>query len=175
MQQPRSQPFTSCWFIFTTAHSNCPGHSSPVTSVKTNHAQTKQDHYFNSIYSNFPKKCVFNTVISVLIATDKNSEEPSTFATVLNPLLTANGLPTFKMGNVTLPTSFPHTSTDTSSLNTAYPLLYRSQTVNCFARRSLGPNNNCLYEKIYSKTKKGKYVRDHLWKQAHPQATLEDR
>ena len=37
---------------------------------------------------------------------------------VLNSLLTANGLPTFKMGKVTPPKSFPPTSTDTSSFNT---------------------------------------------------------
>ena len=53
----------------------------------------------------------FADVISVLIATVKNSEEPGTFETVLNFLLIANGLRTFKMGNVTPPTSFPPTIT----------------------------------------------------------------
>ena len=36
----------------------------------------------------------------------------------MNNILTANGLPTFKMGNVTSPTSFPPTPTDTTALNT---------------------------------------------------------
>ena len=46
----------------------------------------------------------------------KNSEEPNTFETVLNFLVTANGQPTFKMDNL-IPLSFPPTSIDTSSLN----------------------------------------------------------
>ena len=66
----------------------------------------------------FEKSSVSNAVISLLIATLKNCEEPGTFETVLNSLLAANGLPSFKMGNVTPPTSFPPTPTDTTSLNT---------------------------------------------------------
>ena len=52
------------------------------------------------------------------ITSVKTSEEPGTFETVLNSLLTANTLPTFKMDDVTPPTSLTPTSTDTSSLNT---------------------------------------------------------
>ena len=63
----------------------------------------------------FDNSSVSNAVISVLIATVKNSEEPGTFETVLKFLLTANCLPTFKMGNVTPPASIPPTSTDTLS------------------------------------------------------------
>ena len=65
----------------------------------------------------FEKSSVSNAVISLLIAIVKNCEEPGTNETVLNSPLTANGLPTFEMGNAP-PTSFPPTPTDTTSLNT---------------------------------------------------------
>ena len=83
------------------AHSNIAGHSSSMTSVKTNGGPD-----ITIPIQPIPileKSSVSNTVISVLIATVKNCEEPGTFETVLNSLLTANGLPTFKMGNVTRP------------------------------------------------------------------------
>ena len=107
------------------AHSNSAGHSSSMTSVITN-GGADITIPIQSIPT-FEKSSVSNavTVIRVLIATVKNYEEPGTFETVLNSLLTANGLPTFKMGNVILPTSFPPTPTDTTSLNiqsTFYPL-----------------------------------------------------
>ena len=54
----------------------------------------------------------------VLIVTVKNNEVPGTFEAVLNSLLVANGLPQFKMGNASPPSSFPTTSTDSASLNT---------------------------------------------------------
>ena len=66
----------------------------------------------------FSKKSVSNAVISVLAATFKNSEEPGTFEMVLNTPLSANCLPTFKIFNVTPPSSFPSTSSDNSSINT---------------------------------------------------------
>ena len=98
------------------AHSNSAGHYSPMTSVKTNGGPDIAIP-IQSIPT-FEKSSVSNAVISVLIATDKNCEEPGTFETVLNSLLTANGLITFKMGIVTPPTPFPPTPTDTTSLNT---------------------------------------------------------
>ena len=64
------------------------------------------------------KSSISNALISVLIATVKNNEVPGTFEAVLNSLLVANGLPQFKMGNVTPPSSVPSTSTDSVSLNT---------------------------------------------------------
>ena len=99
------------------AHSNSAGHSSSITSVKTNGGPDNITIPIQSIRT-FPKSSVSTAVISVLIATVKNCEEPGTFEAVLNSLLTANGLPTFKMGHVTPPTSFPPTPTDISSLNT---------------------------------------------------------
>ena len=101
------------------AHSNSPGHSSSMTSVKTNGGSDNIAIRIQSIPT-FGKSSVSNAVISVRIATVKNCEEPGTFETVMNSLLPANGLPTFKMGNVTPPTSFPPTPTDTSSLNTQF-------------------------------------------------------
>ena len=88
-----------------------------MTSVKTNGGP---DNITISIQliPTFEKSSVSNAVISILIAIVKNCEEPDTFETVLNSLLTANGLPTFKMVNVTSPTSFPPTPADTSSSNT---------------------------------------------------------
>ena len=88
-----------------------------MTSVKTNGGPDNITIPIQSIPT-FEKSYVFYAVISVLTTTVKNSEEPGTFETVVNSFLTANGLPNFKMGNVTPPTSFPPTPTDTSSLNT---------------------------------------------------------
>ena len=88
-----------------------------------------QTSLFQSNQFQLSKKVVFLTLISVLIATVKNCEEPGTFETVLNSLLTANGLPTFKMGNV----------------------------------------------KTNQKANKRKYIRTTQWKQANPQAPLEDK
>ena len=99
------------------AHSNSAGHSSLITSVKTNGGPDNITIPIQSIPT-FGKSSVSNAVISVLTATAKNCDEPGTFETVLNSLLTANGLPTFKMGNVTPPTSFQPIPTDISSLNT---------------------------------------------------------
>ena len=87
-----------------------------MTSVKTNGGPDISIPIQS--YPTFEKSSVSNADISVLIATVKNCEEPGTFGTVLNSLLTANGLPTFKMGNVAPPTSFPPTPTDTTSLTT---------------------------------------------------------
>ena len=87
-----------------------------MTSVKTN-GGTDITIQIQSI-STLTKSSVSNAVISVLVATVKNCEEPGTIETVLNSLLTANGLSTFKMGNVTPPTSFPPTPTDITSLTT---------------------------------------------------------
>ena len=86
------------------AHNNSAGHFSSLTSVKTN-GGADISVPIQSIPT-YEKSNVSNTVTSILIATVKNSEEPGTFETVLNSLLTANGHPTFKMGNVTPPTSF---------------------------------------------------------------------
>ena len=88
-----------------------------MTSAKTNGGPDNINILIQSIPT-FKKSSVSNAVISVLIATVKNCEEPGTFETVLNYILTANSLPTLKMGNVTPPTSFPPTTTDASSLNT---------------------------------------------------------
>ena len=98
------------------AHGNSAGNSSSMTWVKTNGGPDITIP-IQSIPT-FEKSSVSNAVIGVLIATVKNCEEPGTFETVLNSLLTANGLPTFKRVNVTPPTSFPPNLTDTTSLNT---------------------------------------------------------
>ena len=104
------------------AHSNSPGHSTSVISVNSPKG------YTNTIPSSitlpirnisaFEKSSISNAVISVLVATVKNNEVPGSFEAVLNSLLVANGLPQFKMGNVTPPSSVPSTSTDSASLNT---------------------------------------------------------
>ena len=104
------------------AHSNSPGHFTSVISVNSPPGYTNP--IPNSItfpihpISAFEKSRISNAVISVLIATVKNNEVPGTFEAVLNSLLVANGLPQFKMGNVTPPSSIPSTSTDSASLNT---------------------------------------------------------
>ena len=88
-----------------------------MTAVKTNGGRDIITIPIQSIPT-FEKSSVSNAVIIIFVATVKNCEEPGTFETVLSSLLTANGLPTFNRGNVTPPTSFPPTATDTSSLNT---------------------------------------------------------
>ena len=104
------------------AHSNSLAHSKPVISVNSPPGYTNP--IPNSItfpvhpISAFGKSSISNTVISVLIATVKNNEVPGTFEAVLNSLLVANGLPQFKMGNVSPPLSFSPTLTDSASLNT---------------------------------------------------------
>ena len=106
------------------AHSNSPGHSTPITSVNSPLGYTNP--IPNSItvpihpISAFEKSSISNVVISVLIATVKNNEAPGIFEAVLNSLLVANGLPQFKMLNVTPPSSIPSTSTDSASLNLFY-------------------------------------------------------
>ena len=103
------------------AHSNSPGHSTSVSSVNSSPGYTNP--IPNSItypihpISAFEKSSISNAVISVLIATVKNNEVPGTFEAVLISLLVANGLPQFKMGNVTPSSSFTSTSTDFASLN----------------------------------------------------------
>ena len=64
------------------AHSNSAGHSSSMTSVRTNGGPDITIP-IQSIPT-FEKSSVSNAVISVLIATVKNYEEPGTFETVLN-------------------------------------------------------------------------------------------
>ena len=71
----------------------CAGHSSSMTSVKSNGGPDITIP-IESIPT-FEKSSVSNTVISILITTVKNCEELGTFETVLNSLLIANGLPTF--------------------------------------------------------------------------------
>ena len=68
------------------AHSNSAGHSYSMTSVKTNGGPDITIP-IQSIPT-FEKSNVSNTVINILITTVKKCEEPGTFETVLNPLLT---------------------------------------------------------------------------------------
>ena len=109
-------------YLHVLAHINSPGHSTPVTSV--NSPLGYNNPIPNSItfpidpISTFKKGSVSNAVISILIGTVKNNEVPGIVEAVLNPLLVANGLPQFKMDNVSPPSSFPPNSTDSASLNT---------------------------------------------------------
>ena len=121
--RPQSiQSYPAHPYTHVLAHSNSPGQSTSVTSVNSPPGYTNP--IPNSItfpihhISPFEKSSISNAVISVLIATVKNNEVPVTFEAVLNALLVANGLPQFKMGNVTPPSSFPSTSTDPGSLPT---------------------------------------------------------
>ena len=118
-QASQSHPHPAHSYFQVFAHNNSPGHSSTMTSVKTNGGPDNMFQFYQFQLSKEVRiGTVSNAVISVLIATVRSSEVPGTFETVVNFLLTANGLPYFKMGNVTSPTSFPPTPTDTSSLNT---------------------------------------------------------
>ena len=91
----------------------------------------------------FEKSSVSNAVISVLIATAKNCEEPGTIETVLNSLLTANGLPIFKMGDVTPPTSFPPTQLTPHPWILSLPLPHRRLA-----------NRQLLRQKIFTQLQK---------------------
>ena len=154
------------------AHSNSAGHSSSITSVKTNGGPDISIP-IQSIPT-FEKSSVSNAVISVLIATVKNCEEPGTFETVLNCLLTANGFPTFKMGNVTPPTSFPLTPTDTTCLNTQSTFTPSSPDKPSTASPEdhSASKATIFKKKTNQTTNKRKYIRTTQWKQANPQAPL---
>ena len=157
-------------------------HSTSVTSVNSPLGYTNP--IPNSItfpihpISAFEKSSISNAVISVLIATVKNNEVPGTFEAVLNSLLVANGLRQFKMGNVTPPSSFPSTSTDSAYLNTQStstpsPSLPDKPSTASTDDHSALPAT--IYKKKLRKTNKEKSIWAHWWKHSHPQATLEDR
>ena len=117
------------------AHSNSAGHSSSMTSVKANGGLI-----ITIPIQSIPtleKSSVSNAVISVLIATAKNCEEPGTFETVLNSLL------------------WHHIFNYSVYL---YPIV-AWQTVYRIARRSLSFKSNCLQEKTNQKANKRKYIR----------------
>ena len=151
------------------AHSNSPGHSTSITSVNSPPGFTNP--IPNSItfpihpISAFEKSSISNAVISVLIATVKNNEVPGIFEAVLNSLLVANGLPQFKMGNVTPPSSrLPSTSTDSASLNTqststpSPSLPDKPSTVSTDDYSSVPAT---IDKKKLQKTNKGKSIRAH--------------
>ena len=77
-QDSRSDSHPAHWYSKVLAHGNSPVHSSPMTSVKTNVGPDNITIPVQSIPT-CEKRSVSNAVISVLIATVKNSEEPDTF------------------------------------------------------------------------------------------------
>ena len=95
------------------------------------------------------KSSVSNAVISVLIATVKNSEEPGTFENVLNSLSIANGLPTFKMGNVTAPSPSYLLQLTPLLLILGLPLPHRRLTNRQLLRQKITRFQKQLSSRIY--------------------------
>ena len=139
------------------AQSKSAGHSSSMTSVKTNGGPDISI----SIQSipTFEKSSVSNAVI--FIATVKNFEEPGTFETVLNSISTANGLPQSKWVMLLHPRSIPTYPNWQHVFKYSVYLhpIVAWQTVNCLPRRWLSFQSNCLQEKTNQKTNKKKYIR----------------
>ena len=98
------------------AHSNSPSHSTSATCY-TNPIPNSITFPIHHI-SAFEKSSTSNAVISILIAMSQKQWGSRHLWSGPESFLVANGLPQFKIGNVTPPSSFPSTSTDSASLNT---------------------------------------------------------
>ena len=134
------------------AHSNSPGYSTPVISVNSPTVYTMP----NSI--TFPQLSVY------LLPLSKNNEVRGTFEVVLDSLLVAKGLPQFSMGNISPPSSFSPTSTDSASLNTQStstpsPSLPDKPSTASSDDHSAPPAR--IYLKKRQKTNNGKSIRAH--------------